>query len=200
MKNSLGRIRATPLAGDTKPAAATAESATPAADGDNALPDPTAFARWWLAGLIAASLAAALILNAADATSTAFKPAAVATANFALFAGFYVAAQIIERLMELIAPLLPCWRMPPDLTDPKVKAAQIKADRAKVTLGIATLAGVILSCLLGLFFLSAIGMQVSHTVDAFFTGLVIAAGTKPLHDFITLLQNKNSPTTGTTGS
>jgi hypothetical protein len=42
----------------------------------------------------------------------------------------------------------------------------------------------------------SIGMQVSHTRDNFFTGLVIAAGTKPLHDFISLIQNKNTPTTG----
>ena len=34
-------------------------------------------------------------------------------------------------------------------------------------------------------------------VDCFFTGLTIAGGTKPLHDFISLLQNKNAPKTGT---
>jgi hypothetical protein len=32
------------------------------------------------------------------------------------------------------------------------------------------------------------------------TGLLIGAGTKPLHDFISLLENQNNPKTGTTVS
>jgi hypothetical protein len=52
------------------------------------------------------------------------------------------------------------------------------------TIGVAALFGVGASCGFGLFFLAAIGMRVSHTVDSFFTGVTIAAGTKPLHDFM----------------
>jgi hypothetical protein len=78
-----------------------------------------------------------------------------------------------------------------------VKAAQIKADRADVALGLAAVLGVAASCGFGLFFLKAVGMHPSHTIDSFFTGITIAAGTKPLHDFISLIQNQTTPKTGT---
>ena len=191
MANGLGRIRAT--------AAPAAEADPKAPKADASLPDPSTYARGWLLGMLVAALALAVVLNKLELTADEFKPAQAGAANFALFAGFYVAAQVIERLMELVTPLLPWWDVPTDVTDPAAKAAQIKADRSKAALGVATLAGVGASCGLGLFFLRAVGMDVSHTVDAFFTGLVIAAGTKPLHDFTSLLQNKNSPTTGTAG-
>jgi hypothetical protein len=78
--------------------------------------------------------------------------------------------------------------------------AHVKADRAKLTLGVASVLGVAVSAGFGLFFLSAIGIDVSHTVDTLITGVLIAAGTKPLHDFIDLLQDQNNPKTGTTVS
>jgi hypothetical protein len=197
MRNQLGRIRSTaPSRSNDSGAGDRVLPEQP----DTSLPDPTKFARWTLFVLLLVSLALAVALNFFGVTAEEFEPSKVATANFALFAGFYVAAQVIERLMELVSPLLPWWPMPNTITDPTVKAAQIKSDRAKVTLGLASVAGVTLSCLLGLFFLSAIGMHVSHTVDSLVTGLVIAAGTKPLHDFLTLLQNKNVPATGTEGT
>jgi hypothetical protein len=43
-------------------------------------------------------------------------------------------------------------------------------------------------------------MKVSPTVDTILTGITIAAGTKPLHDFITSLQNKDNPNTNTAPS
>ena len=60
--------------------------------------------------------------------------------------------------------------------------------------------GVAASGFFGLFFLQAIGMQVSPTVDTILTGITIAAGTKPLHDFISSLKNKDNPTTATAPS
>jgi hypothetical protein len=186
MANTLGIITA------TAPAAPAA-----AATADQSLPDPTRYARWALAGLMLLAVALAIVLNATGATGKEFSPAAKTTANFALFAGFYVAAQVIERLLQLISPLLPGWPAPAALTDPAARAAQTKADRANVALGVAAVLGVLASCTLGLFFLKAIGMQVSHTVDAVLTGVTIAAGTKPLHDFISLLQNQTAPKTGT---
>ena len=165
---------------------------------DTSLPDPTATARWALGISIVIAFALAVAMNAFGWTQTPFKPSATATTDFALLAGFYVAAQVIERLMQLISPLLPWWT-PYESTDAnEIKAAHVKADRGAVSLGIASILGVAASCGFGLFFLAAIGMDVSHTIDAFFTGITIAAGTKPLHDFISLLQNKNAPTTGTT--
>jgi hypothetical protein len=174
---------------------ATRITATPPATapggGDKALPDASRLAQLVLAGLTVVAAGIAIALNAAGWTSAEFKPAAGATANFSLFAGFYVAAQVIERLLELVSPLLPGW--PPKGTDPTVRVAETKADRASVALGVAAVLGVAASCAFGLFFLKAIGMHVSHTVDSFITGITVAAGTKPLHDFINLIQNQTTP-------
>jgi hypothetical protein len=186
MANKTGKITAT-------------EPTEPGSGGeDQSLPDPTSTARWFLAGCIVVALVAAFVANAAGWATKSFEPSADETANFALFAGFYVAAQVIERLMELVSPLLPFWGLPDKFSqDPKVRAVQVKADRAKAALGLALLAGVVASCGFGLYFLAAVGMDVPRMPDIFFTGLIIAAGTKPLHDLTTAVQNKNSPTSGT---
>jgi len=179
----------------------------PPAPADTSLPDPTKYAKWALRGLLLTALGVALIWNGLGHAGAPFLPAEDEAANFALFAGFYAAAQVIERLLELVSPLLPWWKVP----DPPVlmgeasevqkktaKAAQIKADRAVAAHGIAAVLGVAASCAFGLFFLQTVGFHVSNTIDTFATGIIIAAGTKPLHDFISGLQNKNTPTTGTT--
>jgi hypothetical protein len=186
---TLGKINATPPAtGDDAP------------KNDQTLPDPTHLAVAWLAALILFAAAVAIVLNAFGWTTKAFDPSKTTTANFALFAGFYVAAQVIERLMQLVTPFLPWWQMPAAITDPSVCAAQVKADRALAALGVAALLGTAASCGFGLYFLTAIGMHVPNTIDSFLSGITIAAGTKPLHDFISLLQNANAPTTGTSSS
>jgi hypothetical protein len=170
---------------------------TAAADaGDRTLPDPTRYARLFLAAMLAVAVVVAVIWNDVASTHRPFAPSRTRTADFALFAGFYVGAQLIERVLELVSPLLPFWRVPgPDGS--AVKAAHVRADRAKATLGVATVLGVILSCGLGLYFLAAVGIHAARTIDVLATGVTIAAGTKPLHDFITLLQNQSSPGTGT---
>lgn len=181
-----------------------------AADGagaDKTLPDPTGAAKWSLIGLLLTALAVSIVLNAVGWTTRAFQPAQTATANFALFAGFYVAAQVIERLLEVVSPLLPPWKLPG--ADEAAKVAHAKADRAAIALGLATVCGVAASCGFGLYFLTAVGIgvettadgtvsNVSHTIDAMVTGLTIGAGTKPLHDLIGNIQNKNNPSTGST--
>lgn len=189
-ENSTGKITAT-----APPSGAEASKA------DNTLPDPTRLAKIGLAVLILVGVALAIVLNAARATpSTPFKPSQTGTANFALFAGFYVAAQVIVAVMALFGPLLPPWGPPTSVTDPTAKAAQTKADRVVLVLGFSTVLGVAASCAFGLFFLAAIGMHASHTVDAIATGLVVAGGAKPLQDFITTLQNQTTPKTGTAAS
>jgi hypothetical protein len=180
---------ATPAAGG-QPAAA-AES------GDKSLPDPSTGARWWLFGGIVVAVGAAVLMNSAlHWTNTQWGPPE-GDFNFSIFAAFYAAAQIIERGMELVAPLLPAYTG--QLTG-DAKVAQAKADRAKETLAVASVAGVVAANAFGLFFLSTLGIHASHTIDSICTGLVVAAGTKPLHDFISLLQNQNNPETKTTAS
>ena len=186
-----------------------AEAAAEETKGDTSLPDPTAAAR--TVGLILSVLAvvAALLVNALDLTAKAFEPAKIKDANFALFAGFYVAALLIERAGELIAPHMPPWDPPtnappaPGTTKPgpaldgDARAAHVKADRGMIMLGVSFLFAVLLAGLLGLYFMTAIGMKVSHTVDTVLTGLVIAGGTKKLHDLMSLIQNKSNPKSGT---
>jgi hypothetical protein len=182
-----GKITATPA--ETAPGGA-----------DNTLPDPTTTAKWSLLLLGLLAVIAALALNWFKVTpppDQVFDPSADPVANFALFAGFYIVAQVIAGVLALVGPLLPPWKPPSSLTDEAVKAAQTKADRSALLLGAGALLGVILSCTLGLFFLKAVGMHVSHTVDAIFTGATLAGGAKPLSDFIALTQNKTAPATGT---
>lgn len=176
-------------------------------EGDKSLPDPTTAAKCVLAGLLAAAVGLAIIANTAKWTGTPFRPAKEGSAEFALFASFYVVAQVIERLMELVTSFLPWprWKPPTallaDLSSEATKtvtASYLKADRATVALGVATILGVTASFLFGLYFLQSVGISASHTVDVAVTGMTIGAGTKPLHDLITSLQNKSTPTTGTT--
>jgi hypothetical protein len=203
MVNAHGKIKAVPA---PAPAPAAPAAGVDAAPADNSLPDPTRVAKWALFGMLLLAALVGVIWNNVGHAGTAFVPSMTSTANFALFAGFYVAAQIIERLLELVSPGLPVWNVP-DAPNPggaatpaqlaTAKAAQVKADRALAASGLATIFGVIASCAFGLFFLGAVGIDASHTVDSVATGLVIGAGTKPLHDLITTIQNTNTPATGT---
>lgn len=158
------------------------------------MPDPSAGARVLLFFCIVVAVVVAVAMHKLGWVGKQFKPPS-ADPSFALFAGFYVAAQIIERLMELVLPDLPVGRGTG--TDKAAQAAQAKADRAKLALGVATVAGVVVANAFGLFFLKTIGIQARPLIDSICTGLIIASGTKPLHDFITLLQNRDSPSTST---
>jgi hypothetical protein len=174
-----------------EPAAA---AVVPGDTGDKSLPDPSPWARGWLlAGILLAVGAAWLMNSVFDWTSKAWAPPK-GDFNFSIFAAFYAAAQIIERGMELVTPVLPADTG--GLTG-DAKVAQTKADRAKMSLAVASVAGVVVSNAFGLFFLATLGIHASNTVDSIATGLVIAAGTKPLHDFISTLQNQNNPETKT---
>jgi hypothetical protein len=183
-----------------KPAGAAAGGGGNGNGGDKCLPDPSVKARNWFAVLVVVAIIVGILMNVLGLTNVAFTPPK-GDFNFALFAGFYAGAQIIERAMEFVVPLLPAW--PPKdaqghLPEGDVLATYVKADRAKLALGIANLLGVIASAAFGLFFLHVLGVRVSHTIDTIVTGLLIGAGTKPLHDFIDLLQDQNNPKTGTT--
>jgi hypothetical protein len=120
-------------------------------------------------------------------------PFKVNTANFALFAGFFVVAAAIERFIEPFSPALP----------------GNKPDRALYAASIALMLGVVVSAVFGLYFMEAIGVRIGEPtthngvtsivlvtsgekimrgLDIFITALVIAGGTKPLHDLLTAIQ------------
>jgi hypothetical protein len=183
---------ATPAPG---PGGVTPAPATPTAP-DTSLPDPSPQARTWAIRLLLAAGVLAVVLNKTEATTVLSDPAKTNTADFALFASFYIAAQVIERALELVSPLLPPWPAPAEVTDPAARVAHLKADRSVLLLGMGAVLGVGASCGFGLYFLEATGIHTTHTVDAMATGITLAAGAKPLHDFVGLLQKQTTPSTG----
>jgi hypothetical protein len=176
-----------------------AAKAEPDKPADNTLPDPTRAAKWTVVGIVVLTVIAALVMNLAGwaKPGTAFKPSKTETADFALFAGFYVLAQVIAAALTVVSPVLPPWTIK-GADDATTRAAQVKADRGVLQLALAALAGAVLSCLFGLYFLEAVGIHTSHTIDAIFTGATVAGGAKPLHDFAGIISNKKAPKTGTT--
>ena len=125
------------------------------------------------AGIIAAAvllLVALLLALLPWGDETGFMP----TSDFKLFAGFYIVAQALERLLEVFARVF----VPGS-------SATDKGDRAMVLSGVSVVAAVIASKALGLYFLAAVGVDDPHRgVDAFVTGLLVGGGTKALHDLI----------------
>jgi hypothetical protein len=123
------------------------------------------------AGLLVAALAVSL---APWGDETGFTP----TSDFKLFAGFYVVAQALERLLEVFSRVV----VPGN-------GATDKGDRALVVGGISVVAAAIASKALGLYFLAAVGIDDPHRgVDAFATALLVGGGTKALHDLITRIE------------
>lgn len=158
---------------------------TPAKNGDAAAATPATQtdvaasrdARILAIILLGVGILIAVLVTEKDA---AFKPAE----GFALFTGFYIAAQAIERLLELI----------PAGTGSK----QAKADRAVIFPGIAFILAVILAEKLGLFYLQAVGLpDASKDLDIIITGLAIGGGTKPLHDAIKGIEKAKETPPGT---
>src|SRR5689334_15969368 len=88
-----------------------AAGAGAAAQGDKSLPDASPQARVALLVLLVLAVVVAIVMNSIGLANKAWSPPK-GDFNFALFAGFYAGAQIIERLMELVAPLLPAWPQP----------------------------------------------------------------------------------------
>jgi hypothetical protein len=182
-----------------------AVAAEPDKPADNTLPDPTRVAKWTVVGIVVVAIVATIIINAAGLAKSGtgvFKASEEEKANFALFAGFYVLAQVIAAALAVISPALPPWTVTAGgdgSGSGAAVAAQIKADRGVLQLALAALVGAILSCVFGLYFLQAVGIHASNTVDALFTGATVAGGAKPLHDFIGIISNKKAPTTGTSG-
>lgn len=148
------------------PAVPPAVPATPAAA---ATPAASLGARVVGLLLLATAVLLAILVDGKD---SAFEP----KQEFVLFAGFYVVAQAVERVLEFVLP-------------PGEGSAQAKADRVVVVGGLATVLGIALSLALGLYFLRAVQIQTPATwLDVLITGLVIGGGTKPLHDLITRIE------------
>lgn len=167
--------------------------------GDSSLPDPSIPARVLLVILCLIAAALAWVANASGWTNRPFEPARARAADFGLFAGFYIAAAVIERGGELIAPVLPPWTF--EGVGGAAATAHTKADRALLMIGVSYVLGVCLSFLTGLYFLAAVGFDVSRSVDVGITGLVISGGTTAIHNILSAAQKQGNPQTPkTTGA
>lgn len=105
--------------------------------------------------------------------------------GFVLLTGFYVAAQAIERLLELL---------------PGGKGTkQAKANRAVIFGALGFVLAVLVAEYLGLYFVEAVGVgDVNSSLDVIITALAIGGGTKPLHDGIKRIEKAKETPPATT--
>lgn len=158
-----------------------------------------------LAALICGFLFALLVIHGLWITGD--QP--VIAAGFNTFALLFVMALAIERLIQPFAPGLG-----PDTSVAKAKLLKVKASAAPpeevataqdevndarsktalVTWGVATGLAAIMSACLNVTLLHALtsqsGTHSPYWIDLLVTGLVVGAGTKPLNDLWSRLQNK----------
>jgi hypothetical protein len=137
-----------------------------------------------------------------------------------VFALFYVWAQALERLLEPIASIGPFATGPkkqerdvalaeasraPDTptqtekldaaAELQAKIEQWRANRAIVFWAVASIIALVVAARLKLYFLVAVGVPANSVPDwvhILVTAMVIAGGTKPLHDLITRIQQAKS--------
>jgi hypothetical protein len=134
-------------------------------------------ARYLALALVGLGVVLALVV---DGDKESFEP----RDGFVLLTGFYVAAQAIERLLEL----LPAG----------VGSKQAKANRAVIFPGIGFVLAVLAAEYIGLFYMQALGRDVEENLDVILTALAIGGGTKPLHDAIKRIEKaKETPPTTT---
>jgi len=87
--------------------------------------------------------------------------------------GFYIAAQMIERITEVLS-WLPVWGDPKD-----------KDTRAKRILFLSTALGIAFCLWVRLGFFGAAGLEeINPLLDRVLSGIVVGAGSKPVHDII----------------
>jgi hypothetical protein len=153
------------------PAAGTALAVDAATAANTAAtPDPSSSttARTLATILLIVGVVVAIVWHESD---KAFKPAD----GFVVLTGFYVAAQAIERLLELL---------PAGLGTP-----QAKADRAVVFPALGFVLAVIAAEWMDLYFLRAVSVtEGNKNLDIIITALAIGGGSAPLHSFITRIQ------------
>lgn len=109
--------------------------------------------------------------------------------GFLVFGGFYVVAQAIERLIELLSlsPLPPNSTAAKAASEEEKKAAEKKTTARKtlVFAAFSVLVGAAASVGFGLYFLRAVGVtSPAYWLDVLVTALLLSGGTKALHDLI----------------
>jgi len=104
------------------------------------------------------------------------------------YAGLFILAFAVERVIQPFNEVLGDGANAGDTAEMKAKA---RANTAVVTWSVATALGFVLSALLKAGLLTSIASPTvtpSKWLDVVVTGLVIGAGTKPLHDLVMKIQ------------
>jgi hypothetical protein len=132
------------------------------------------------------------------------------TAGFNAFALMFVMALAIERLIQPIVPILgpdtsvakakllvaKARDVPHEVASAQGEVTDSRSKTALVTWGVATGLACLLSASLNVTLLHAmttpVGAHSPYWVDLLVTGLVVGAGTKPLNDLWSRLQNKSA--------
>lgn len=201
------------MAATTPPGQATPTQGSPNGDDkkDPVLPDPSKSAFVWAILFMVLAVALAVLLDLTGwEQDPPFDPNKAKAADLSLFAGFFLAAAAIERVLELVAPAVPWWKYPgrakeEELTKlatrTEAQAAilddaiqQKKADRGYTILGLSALLGVAASGAVGLYLLEAVKMEAPHWLDMVVTGTAVSGGTKGLHELIKTLQKAKGAT------
>jgi hypothetical protein len=173
-------------------------------------------AEWWSVAVCIGLLAASALIAWVKAPDLGGWSPATPAGGLDTFALFYVAAFVLERLLEPMASI-ESWtpakhererdchlrlartargrvaqgRALDDAAMAQASVDRWRASRALIVLGVATLAGVWISLVFELDFLSVVGVGFEKNrvwLHVFATALVIGGGTKPLHDLITRIQ------------
>ena len=156
---------------------------------DAELPDPSRASMAWAAAFLGAAVALALIADLTDLDKDPpFDPKDVPGGGVAIFAGFAAASVVIERLLELVAPLIPWWDRGRRQLPAQAEIAQKKADRGYAMITLAALLGVAASAATGLYLVDAIGMSIARWADILLTGLAVGGGANGLHQVLKSLE------------
>ncbi|MDR7085438.1 hypothetical protein J2X11_000277 [Aeromicrobium panaciterrae] len=169
-----------------------------------------------MALLVVGSVVATLLLG------TKWGPTYIPAAGIGAFALFYVAAQAIERLVEVLVGLIPArWTFDKpaalksldsaivaaenapgggtskDAANAKANLEQVVANRTMVTFGLAAALGTVLCSYFEANFLAALGVKMgtgfgNELLTVLVTALVIGGGSKQLHDLITKVSKSNA--------
>lgn len=137
-----------------------------------------------LAGVVAATAALERLL---EPVSSFLTPAQTTTADNSVATAQQDAGDV-SKPMGQVAPMV--------MQAAKLQA-QVRANRTMIFWAIASSCGLAVSGGLGFFFLQSIATsKVNPYFDLILTGLIIGAGTKPLHDLITGIQSSSSSAAG----
>ena len=144
-------------------------------------------------GSFVSSTSPALIATTGSSSSGSGSSVATAASGMTIFAVMYILAQFIERFIDPFSnsKILGSKDIPETNEDNKSQ----NAARAVVVWGLASACGIVL-CYFTVGLMQIIGIVFiapglwGHWFDAFVSGVVVGAGTKPLHDLINVMQNK----------